>query len=89
MSNKCIVCGEPGELAQAPYPLPYSECYCNICYELESIAYSVWRNMYPEIHKFNAPVPIMESQEDIPPDCLSLTLEQVKDFFRSKLENKQ
>lgn len=83
---KCHICGEEGKLSQAPYPIPISNCYCNICYELEGIAYDVWATLYPQESKYNAPVPIMKTIEDKPPDCLSLTLEEVKEFFVKKLE---
>ena len=82
---KCVVCGDAGQLAQAPYPLPFSECYCDTCYELEWIAYCVWREMFPNEPKFKAPVPIIKSLDDIPPYCLWLKLEEVQEFYRNKL----
>ena len=81
---KCSACGEDGKFAQAPYPLPYSDCWCDTCCELEGIAYVVWRDMFPDEHKFNVPFPFLTSVEDIPPDCLTLNLEEVKTFYREK-----
>lgn len=85
--NRCVVCKKPGEVTQAPYPLPISECYCDICYELEHIAYWVWREMFPNEPKWNAPVPIIKSLDDIPSYCLFLSLKEVQEFYKDKLSN--
>ena len=78
---KCRCCGGPGILAQGPWPVPFSECYCDICYELEAIAFQVWLELNPEPEQW-PPIPFMESKEDMP---LSKSLEEIKAFFRNKL----
>jgi len=86
---KCQCCGEKGELSQAPWPLPISTCHCNDCYVLESIAFSVWRELNPTIPKVNAPVPFLKSKDDYPPDTLKgyANKANLREWFRSKLVN--
>jgi hypothetical protein len=62
-----------------------SDTYCDDCYALESMAYGVWRELHPELHKFSAPVPFMRSRDDRPPDAIEKTAEEIKAFFREKL----
>lgn len=76
--SKCYVCKEEGIISQGPWPLPITECYCNKCFALESLAYTVWRKLFPEISKFNAPIPIIRSMADIPSECIDVTFEEMK-----------
>jgi len=81
----CACCGEPGKLTQGPWPLPKSECYCNDCFDLEGIAFNVWRELNPTIHKSAAPIPFLKSKADWPPNAYAMTGEEVKTWFKEKM----
>ena len=81
---KCICCGKPGEVAQCPWRFAYSTCHCSLCWELESIAYGVFRDMFPSIMKQSCPLPFLKGVEDIPSEWEEMSLEDVQDFFKKK-----
>lgn len=87
MENACQCCGEKGTVSQGPWPLPMSTCHCNDCYALESIAFSVWRELNPTTPKFNAPVPFLKSKADYPPETLKgkENAGKLREWFKSKL----
>jgi len=93
-SPLCECCGEkPGSVTQGPWPLPISTCHCNDCYTLEGVAYAVWRELNPTVHKFQAPVPFLKGKQDYPPESLAGhgpgKLEALKEWFRQHNEKLQ
>jgi hypothetical protein len=85
MDYKCSICGENGKFSQSPYPVPFSDVYCDTCYELEEIAFNVWCDLFPETSLMNMPIPFTRTKQDLPPNYLEMTLEQVQEFYRRKL----
>ena len=86
----CECCGEPtGRCTQAPYPMPLSNCLCDDCHALESIAFGVWRELNPGISTFNAPIPFLKGKQDYPPEILKGAgkAAELKDWFRQKLKH--
>ena len=65
-SNTCVICGGPGRVTQCPYRIPYSDCHCDLCWDLESIASLIWVELNPEKHKGQMPWPFLKSKEEIP-----------------------
>lgn len=88
MSYKCSCCGSSGRLTQGPWPIPVSWVYCSTCYELEGIAYSVWRRLNPDKLKTEAPIPFMKSLEDYPPDVLCMSYKEIEEHFRQVLDRR-
>ena len=84
-----MICGKPGEVTQCPYRVPYSDCYCNLCWDLESIASFVWHELNPDKMKYDMPFPFLKSKEEIPDGIKDWELEEVKNFFRDKLKGEE
>lgn len=82
----CECCHEkPGSTTQGPWPLPVSTCHCNDCYALESIAFSVWRELNPGLSKFNAPIPFLKGKQDYPPETLKGKASELREWLRHKI----
>jgi hypothetical protein len=80
----CEGCGEPGRNTQGPWPLPVSMTFCDLCYEMEGIAYNVWRELNPKIGKYAGSLPLLKIT-GIPDNPTSLSLDELKEFFRNGL----
>lgn len=81
---KCETCDADGRLTQGPWPLAMSICFCDLCYEMESWAFVIWRETNPETPKVQCKVPVLEIT-GIPDDPESLSLDELKSFFREKI----
>ena len=79
----CRICGAPGILAQGPWPVPISDAFCDTCFELERIAWWVWRRLNPGKAKIEAPIPFMKSKDDYPPDVFNKSVLEIETYFRS------
>jgi hypothetical protein len=85
----CECCGEAeGKLSQAPWPFPLSTCHCNDCYALEGVAFGVWRELNPDMPKFNAPTPFLKGKIDYPPESLKGNILGLREWFKNKFTKK-
>ena len=87
ISASCRICGQPGILAQGPWPVPISDAFCLTCFELERIAWWVWRRLNPGKAKIEAPIPFMKSMDDYPPDVFNISIQEIEDHFRRMLKH--
>jgi hypothetical protein len=83
----CLVCGGVGRTAQGPWPLPFSMPFCDLCYELEGIAYDLWRskNWQSAAAKFSCPIPLLDNFGCWPEDIKSWSLDKVKEYLLEKV----
>jgi hypothetical protein len=88
----CECCGKKeGIVAQAPWPVPASTCHCDDCANLESVAYTVWREETPiTVSKFNCPFPFLNSNdiENLPESYKKFSLREIKQHIKEILKTK-
>lgn len=59
MSEKCSVCGNPGQVSQYPGSMPFSDCWCDDCWHVEGILFNEWRRDNPKSGKPYGLVPFL------------------------------